>query len=187
MARKDAVERAQEAAASAWVDGFSYYLAKLQSPIEEAMFWGLMSHLMDVAGGYPPPSHEIRPYLPEGSGGVLHALCADRGERIVVIPQAKEGRFSIDLAVIAFGSWHLQPGETTQDQVIRVAVECDGHDFHERTKEQAEHDKARDRDMQAAGWVVARFTGSEINRDPVLAAGKVIRLIWNVLDRRQGR
>lgn len=42
------------------------------------------------------------------------------------------------------------------------AIECDGHDFHERTKEQAQHDKQRDRDILASGTYVMRYTGSEI-------------------------
>ena len=33
-------------------------------------------------------------------------------------------------------------------------MECDGHDFHERTKEQASSDKKRDRSLQAAGFLV---------------------------------
>jgi very-short-patch-repair endonuclease len=45
---------------------------------------------------------------------------------------------------------------------IKVAVECDGHDFHEKTKEQAQRDKEKDRFLQSKGWIVARFTGSEI-------------------------
>jgi len=43
-----------------------------------------------------------------------------------------------------------------------IVVECDGHDFHERTKEQARHDKKRDRYFAAMGYRVLRFTGSEI-------------------------
>jgi len=49
---------------------------------------------------------------------------------------------------------------------ISLAVELDGHDFHERTKEQARRDKARDRALTGAGWHVLRFTGSEVYRDP---------------------
>lgn len=55
----------------------------------------------------------------------------------------------------------------------RVAVECDGHEFHERTKEQAARDKARDRSLVAAGWQVLRFTGSEIWADPGKCASEV--------------
>lgn len=46
----------------------------------------------------------------------------------------------------------------------KIVIECDGHDFHEKTKEQAQRDKKRDRDMQIAGYKVYRFTGSEIYR-----------------------
>jgi very-short-patch-repair endonuclease len=45
---------------------------------------------------------------------------------------------------------------------FRLVVEIDGHDYHERTKKQAMRDKQRDRLMQMEGYVVFRFTGSEI-------------------------
>jgi very-short-patch-repair endonuclease len=51
-------------------------------------------------------------------------------------------------------------------QPIRIVVEVDGHEWHERTKEQAARDKARDRELQIAGWKVLRFTGSEVWKDP---------------------
>lgn len=47
-------------------------------------------------------------------------------------------------------------------EFIDIAIECDGHDFHERTKEQASKDKKRDRDFAKAGIIVLRFTGSDI-------------------------
>lgn len=53
---------------------------------------------------------------------------------------------------------------------VFVAIECDGHEFHERTTGQAQRDKKRDRDLQSIGWHVARFTGSEIVRSPHKAA-----------------
>lgn len=46
-----------------------------------------------------------------------------------------------------------------------IFIECDGHNFHERTKEQAARDRAKDRDIQSAGIPILRFTGSEIHRD----------------------
>lgn len=49
----------------------------------------------------------------------------------------------------------------------RLVVECDGHEFHERTKEQAARDRSRDRALQASGHTVMRFTGSELYRDPM--------------------
>ena len=48
----------------------------------------------------------------------------------------------------------------------RVVVECDGHAFHEKTKEQAKRDKKRDRAFQSIGIPILHFTGSEIfNKD----------------------
>jgi len=47
-----------------------------------------------------------------------------------------------------------------------TVIECDGHDFHERTKEQAAKDRSRDRELQQRGYRVLRFTGSEIWKDP---------------------
>ena len=43
-----------------------------------------------------------------------------------------------------------------------VAIECDGHDFHDKTKEQAAKDRARDRHFQTKGLAIFRYTGSEI-------------------------
>jgi very-short-patch-repair endonuclease len=62
-----------------------------------------------------------------------------------------------------------------------LVVECDGHDFHERTVEQANRDRSRDRKFQSAGYTVFRFTGSEINRDPCLKAFEVALWAENAL------
>ena len=59
----------------------------------------------------------------------------------------------------------------------KVAVECDGHEFHERTKEQAERDRKRDRYMQIHGWIVLRYTGREIHRDTNACAVEVLNLV----------
>jgi hypothetical protein len=60
---------------------------------------------------------------------------------------------------------------------VRVVIEADGHDFHERTKEQAARDKRRDRDLQTAGWTVLRFSGSEIWRAPHECVEDVMRCL----------
>lgn len=48
-----------------------------------------------------------------------------------------------------------------------IAVELDGHDYHERTREQVIQRNQRDRDLQADGWTVLHFSGSELVRDPL--------------------
>lgn len=58
-----------------------------------------------------------------------------------------------------------------------LVVECDGHEFHEKTKKQAARDKARDRAIVAAGASVIRFAGSEIYRDAGACADEVFGII----------
>jgi hypothetical protein len=74
--------------------------------------------------------------------------------------EVEEGTIRPDFAVIsidAVDGVHVITGKT--------AVELDGHEWHERTKEQARSDRQRDRRLLRAGWHVARFTGSEIHED----------------------
>ena len=55
----------------------------------------------------------------------------------------------------------------------RLVIEIDGHDFHERTKQQAAHDKARDRYMTGESYHVMRFTGSEVYANPFKCVNEV--------------
>jgi very-short-patch-repair endonuclease len=66
----------------------------------------------------------------------------------------------------------------------KVVIECDGHDFHERTPEQAARDKLRDRTFQSMGYVVLRFTGRELWRDPDACAEQVNDCIENDIARK---
>ena len=59
-----------------------------------------------------------------------------------------------------------------------VVVECDGHNFHEKTKEQSIRDKKRDRDIQSLGYKVFRFTGSEIYENPNKCAWEIMDLVY---------
>lgn len=54
-----------------------------------------------------------------------------------------------------------------------LIIECDGHNFHEKTKEQARRDKQRDRECLLAGYGVMRFTGSEVYNN-------VEKCIWEI-------
>jgi hypothetical protein len=49
----------------------------------------------------------------------------------------------------------------------KIAIELDGHDFHERTKEQVEHRNKRDRDLQSDGWLVLHYSGSKFLSEPM--------------------
>jgi very-short-patch-repair endonuclease len=70
-------------------------------------------------------------------------------------------------------------GEDTR----RAVIECDGHDFHERTKEQARYDRRRDREVQGFGLPILRFTGSEIYADAVACGHQVLRFFVDAAER----
>lgn len=60
--------------------------------------------------------------------------------------------------------------------ILKFAIEIDGHNFHEKTKEQASNDKRRDREITSNDYIVLRFTGSEIYTNPI----KCIQEIFNI-------
>lgn len=65
---------------------------------------------------------------------------------------------------------------------LSLVVEIDGHEFHERTKEQAERDRSRDRRITRTGYQVLRFTGREVNRDPFVVVSEILSSISSGLD-----
>lgn len=66
---------------------------------------------------------------------------------------------------------------------VTVIVECDGHDFHEKTKEQVARDKKRDRAIMTVGVPLLRFTGSEIYADPFKCAKEVADFMTTTMKR----
>lgn len=70
---------------------------------------------------------------------------------------------------------------------VRIVVECDGHAFHERTREQSTRDKRRDRFFAEQAYTVLRFTGSEIWADPVACAEDVLMVGFNQAEDRFAR
>lgn len=45
---------------------------------------------------------------------------------------------------------------------LNLIIECDGHDFHEKTKEQVIKGNERDRELQKENYDILHFSGSEI-------------------------
>lgn len=86
-------------------------------------------------------------------------------------PQVQVGAYRVDFLFASNPFANFHP--------LLIAVECDGHEFHEKTKEQARRDKARDRELLTIGVTVVRFTGSEIWADAGKCAEQVLDLLWN--------
>jgi very-short-patch-repair endonuclease len=89
----------------------------------------------------------------------------------VVYPQAERSGYRLDFLIAC--KW---------DKAVRfLAIECDGHDFHDRTKEQAARDKARDRKLLSEGVRVMRFTGYELYRDPQAVGLEIEKVLGDLL------
>lgn len=114
---------------------------------------------------------------------------------VLIIPQANIGAYRADVLVTVQGGEFLlddarqcvkdhEGRQVIVDDRISVTaiVECDGHDYHERTKEQAARDKSRDRAVQALGHRLFRFAGSEVYANPIACARQVVDALWRVFE-----
>lgn len=116
---------------------------RCESPIEELFLWSLLAtgalEIFDPQGR--TEGHPIGRFQFNTATFLVHQ-------------QSPVGGYRLDFALCTVNGSRC------------VAVELDGHDFHERTKQQAARDRKRDRWFTASGWVVLRFTGSEIYELP---------------------
>jgi hypothetical protein len=86
-----------------------------------------------------------------------------------LVPQLRVDQVGdIDLAIFV-------PGLNKHRPV--VAVECDGHQFHERTVDQASNDRRRDRVLQTLRIPVFRFTGTDVVRASEESAHEIVDYI----------
>lgn len=60
-----------------------------------------------------------------------------------------------------------------EDCYKELIVECDGHDFHEKTKKQVAHDNEREYAIKMSGYDILRFSGSQIYNNPFKVANDV--------------
>ena len=86
-----------------------------------------------------------------GAGSFLFVGdCGDYFSRLTVEPQKTVGQYRADF-FLTFSEYG--PGDDGRGAyyVRNLVVECDGHNFHERTPEQARRDRKRDRYFQRMG------------------------------------
>jgi very-short-patch-repair endonuclease len=86
---------------------------------------------------------------------------------IVCVPQLEVGSYRPDFTIFDLK-------RSSPECIYALIVECDGHDFHDRTKEQAAKDRFRDRELTFHGFTIFRFTGSEIHKDALHWADQVL-------------
>lgn len=86
------------------------------------------------------------------------------GWHLVLFAQAEITPYRVDFLVCSDFGADVEQTNALGHPPWGMVIECDGHEFHERTKAQARRDRQRDRIMTMAGITVFRFTGSEIYR-----------------------
>jgi len=62
----------------------------------------------------------------------------------------------------------------------KLGIEIDSHIWHEKTKEQAQYDKERERFLVSNGWKIIRFTGREVYKNPEKAVDETFEIINKV-------
>jgi very-short-patch-repair endonuclease len=177
----------------------------MKSPIEKMFYEAFMEMAMDgqeytidihldaagshVLGGalsrdWAPDEHRYRYCRKGGSGAaeltrvytqVHRQWVPDRHLVVLCQPKILHTRYIADFAVIA----------NSGSGPALCVIECDGHDYHERTKEQARHDRKRDRELLMLGVTTVRFTGSEIFTDGANCALDALLIVDALADRDQ--
>ena len=139
---------------------FAEGVARCESPVEELFLAAFLhprvgwEHDTEVEFLYPP------------SGLIVHAN-PPPARGLWGWQQISIGGYRVDFIIAS----------TLYGTERRAIVEIDGHDFHERTREQASRDKARDRHLAGLGFQVLRFTGSEVYRDAAAVVDEVIDIL----------
>lgn len=168
----------REEAIGAYAMHYDAVLAKCESPIEQ-LFLACMVYLgWEFSVDRTQWESFLSQLRTRGlSAGKIPSILIhpDAGWMCAIQPtfdiRGRKTRF--DFAFLSYGGW--------------FAVELDGHEFHEKTKSQAQRDKSRDRRSAAEGWITLRFTGSEVFADPDACLSELHEQFGAHFDRATGR
>ena len=86
------------------------------------------------------------------------------GENISILGKSFENAANNFKEVLTVVDFYIEKRQT------KLCVYTDGHTYHERTEEQAQHDRNIDRKLQELGFQVLRYTGKDVNEN----VGKII-------------
>lgn len=139
------------------------FLVPVESPIEAIFHLAAKAYFL--AAAQADGSRLLRHRCPERHHAPEDGGWNGEAFGLGMCHQHQLGKYRIDVLLTPYiGQKPLAP----------VAVELDGHDFHERTKEQARHDRRKDRFIQSTNLKILRFTGSEIHAGPIACAREAI-------------
>ena len=133
--------------------GFEDALIDCESPIEQAL--AIQMTVMGIL---------LFEYF---YAGRIEVTCIDKQAEV----EACGNKYRVDFLIPVIY-------KTKTDTVYKsFIIECDGHDYHEKTKEQVAKNNQRERDLKAAGYEVVRFSGSEIYKSAHKCVEDIMRII----------
>lgn len=142
------------------------YEDAFQSPIE-ALFYIAFDTAHKICG-----LSESFPIINDGP-------FADEENGLRIFTQYNIGPYRADFCAIR----NIRDVVTPFHKTIKIAVELDGHSFHDKNEKQRRYEKKRDRYFQKQEFKVFRYTGSEIHQNPFNAAVEVLsELTWQSED-----
>ena len=92
-----------------------------------------------------------------------------------VVSRNEENKYYVDFAFIAEDFEEFIT--TIKNPNFKLAIECDGHEFHEKTKEQVQQDNEREYELKMSGFDVLHFSGSQIYNNPFKCAAQTLNYI----------
>lgn len=90
------------------------------------------------------------------------------GYGIFVTPQYKIDKYYVDFLI------------SNRDDKNSIVIELDGHNFHDKDKNQRAYEKGRDRYLIKSGYKVLHYTGSEVIKDPYKIAHEVLTMMGEI-------
>ena len=147
---------------------------KCESPVERLLLLALSQRLHLTADD--PTDTDIKEWsdsfeMAQGTGKWPEGCCGLNIRPQFTLRCRNGARYRLDFQVTYLNN--LSDNYEEYDTHF-LAVEVDGHEFHEKTKQQARRDKQRDRDIARAGYTILRFTGSEVYADPFKVADEIV-------------
>lgn len=98
------------------------------------------------------------------------------GAGYFVVPQSTVGKYRADFIVICQGWPANKPNIWPPRKTVKIAVECDGKDFH-TLPDQKEYDRIRDEYFLSEGIKTIRFTGGEIVRSATICVNGLVSFL----------
>lgn len=173
---KEQIERATANAGQVFADNLHQEVwsqmnanhARAGGPLEfdsplEAAYWAWWLCMQAVDPNFTQSSLELLRHVDVTAGGARYVI------DFMLIHNGRAGRFgSTELAAYAAARWP------------KIAIELDGHTFHEKTLEQVTYRNQRDRALQQEGWRVFHYSFDEFKREPAKCINEPLIFAGNV-------